>query len=861
MNRITVFWTLILLPVLLWIGKKLGEAVFQESLARVKRRSLDRRSGRKSRALLEDYKRTVGQPFFEAWIGLADARSSLSREVRRHGAQGEAESLKDVAAREAKLVLLGEPGMGKSTALRQLESAAAWRGVPVYVELKRVTAEGLEPLMAARIRQALAPQHRLPHDEAQQLLRDWLAFEDLGFVLLFDGLNEVAPESRSAVQFELQTWIASRHQVVVSCRARDYSEGLKAPSFLLQPLRDYQIERYLGHQFYESHVRWRPQVSQLAGNPFLLALIATVAEASPKKELPENLGKLFEQALPILARLRSNDGVPARVPPDVVFAALAKAAFEMQRAGKLSAPYTEVYGWALPTAGKPLDDVLVQAREWRILGADSLSGDPLEFLHQLIQEYFAAAYLAERLRHGEHPADDVLESPWHETVKMLAGIAGSPQVVLQWLSTRMIATGRAELAELIKSCWETSAAATSAGARAVVTDALKYAMKSGDSETRQSAAFALRGFGAADTADALLEALRDPDWHVRERAGYELRALRDPGTVPALIESLGDPQRNVRLRATEALREMADARAVAPLIAALDDSDESVVQEAVGALGKLGDERAVAPLVARLGESSYSIKSALNTIGGPAVDALTARLHDPDKTVRNAAAEVLGEIRDTRAIEPLRQLMDGEPDEAVRRTAAYALARIGTPMAFEPLRAALGDSSDDVRRIAADGIGSLRDSRALDTLVEVLRDSSPAVRRIAASALGGIGDRRALEPLLGALDDPEQAVVDAAANSLAAFGGAELVDPLIAAFRRSTSVGSALITIGRPAVKPVVRLLHDRNQWTRLVAASILSEIGDRRAARALKWVALRRRGSERNLLRTAADNIRRRIS
>lgn len=853
-------WTLVLLPVLLWIGKKLADTVFEESLSRAKERIRNRRSAQRSRALLQDYTRTLGHPFFEAWVGRTDRRFSLKREVARRGTQGNAESLEDMAAREAKLVILGEAGMGKSTALRQIESAAAWRAVPMYVELKRATpAEGLEPLMAARIRQTLVPQHNVRADEALQLLRDWLASEDLSFVMLFDGLNEVAPESHDAVRRELQPWLDSRHRVVVSCRESAYDDSLKVPAFVLQPLHEYQIERYLGHQLYQDYVRWRPHLSRLARNPFLLALIATVAEANTEKELPENLGKLFGQALPVLMRLRSSDGVPTRVPSDVVFTALGKAAFEMQRTGKLVAPYTEIYAWALPTAGKPLDDVLRQAREWRILGADGLSGDGLEFLHQLIQEYFTATYLAERWRHGEDPDDYVLDSPWHETMKMLAGIASNPDRVIQWLSARMMATGRAELAQLIKTCWETSDAAGSAGARTIVTDALKYAMKNGDSDTRQSAALALRGFDAADTADALLEALRDPDWQVRERAGYELRALRDPGTVPALIQSLGDPQRNVRLRAVEALAEIRDTRAVAPLIALLDDSDEGVVHEATSALGRLADERAVAPLAARLGPSKYSIAYALKEIGAPAVEAMITKLHDPDQNVREAAAGVLREIRDTRAIEPLGQLMAREPAGDVRRTAAYALASIGTPKAFEPLLAALRDPSGEVRRIAVDGICQLRDPRAFDALVEALRDSSPAVRRTAASGLGMLADRRAVESLLPLLDDPDESVLKAAADSLAAFGGAELVDTLVAALRRSSSVSDALTTIGPSAAKPVMRLLRDPSPWTRLVAASILSEIGNRRAAWALEWVALRRGKSERKALRIAADNIRKR--
>jgi HEAT repeat protein len=51
-----------------------------------------------------------------------------------------------------------------------------------------------------------------------------------------------------------------------------------------------------------------------------------------------------------------------------------------------------------------------------------------------------------------------------------------------------------------------------------------------------------------------------------------------------------------------------------------------------------------------------------------------------------------------------------------------------------------------VRQAAAEALGQIGDTSAVEPLIAALRDASLGVRRAAADALGQIGDRRALEP-------------------------------------------------------------------------------------------------------------------
>jgi HEAT repeat protein len=64
---------------------------------------------------------------------------------------------------------------------------------------------------------------------------------------------------------------------------------------------------------------------------------------------------------------------------------------------------------------------------------------------------------------------------------------------------------------------------------------------------------------------------------------------------------------------------------------------------------------------------------------------------------------------------------------------------------------ALGDQDPKVREAAADALGLIRDSRALSPLVNALHDKDPEVAYEAAKALGDIGDAHAIAGLDAAL--------------------------------------------------------------------------------------------------------------
>ena len=58
-----------------------------------------------------------------------------------------------------------------------------------------------------------------------------------------------------------------------------------------------------------------------------------------------------------------------------------------------------------------------------------------------------------------------------------------------------------------------------------------------------------------------------------------------------------------------------------------------------------------------------------------------------------------------------------------------------------------------IRPMAAEALGSIADTRAVEPLIAALKDREEFVADEAATALGKLGDRRAVEPLIAVVKD------------------------------------------------------------------------------------------------------------
>jgi HEAT repeat protein len=214
-----------------------------------------------------------------------------------------------------------------------------------------------------------------------------------------------------------------------------------------------------------------------------------------------------------------------------------------------------------------------------------------------------------------------------------------------------------------------------------------------------------------------------------------------------------------------------------------------------------------------------------------AIEPLIALLHDKDWDIQLAVVGALGQIGDRRAVEPLITALS-DKHEDMRGKAAEALGQIGDKRAVEPLTAALHDEYLRVRYPAVEALGQMGEI-AVDSLIVALNDMNADVREKATEALGQIGDKRAVESLITALHNEEnEDVRRKAAKALGIIGDSRAVESLVVSLHDenipvSLVAVDALGQIGESAVEPLIIALKDEHWDTQAFAADYLGQIGE----------------------------------
>ena len=155
---------------------------------------------------------------------------------------------------KGKLLILGEPGAGKTTTLLELASALVQRAsadatepVPILLNLS-TWKEPQQPIF-----EWLLAELKSKYGLRQELGRQWLEADLL--IPFLDGLDEVATERQELCAKALNAWLEGNLterpvKVTVCCRRREYEEVVRQHLYLqnsvgLQPLQDVQIADYL----------------------------------------------------------------------------------------------------------------------------------------------------------------------------------------------------------------------------------------------------------------------------------------------------------------------------------------------------------------------------------------------------------------------------------------------------------------------------------------------------------------------------------------------------------------------------------------------------------------------------------------
>jgi len=756
-------------------------------------------------------------------------------------------SMADILAEE-RVVILGDPGMGKSTLLRyaayavangdaSLVGEAPLHRVPIVVRIASFARTRQEEPDISLVEYA---RDRLEKDFAPLLTQ---RLDDDRCLLLLDGLDEVTdPHQRGQVVGEIEKLIARypQNKYVVTSRIVGYEQArldAQFGHFTLAPLRPETITKFVT-SWYEAiergagadlkpgeaeaqarelteAIEGHPGIQRLATNPLLLTIIAMVNRRGRK--LPNRRVELYEIACETLIENWPLHRPGVKLDAEQITTILAPIAYhifatqEGQYISKrdlmprLTSAIREesdiTKKEARETTKAWLDTVSSHSGIFLERGYDELGHPVYGFLHLTFLEYLTACHLAVRWVEGELPLEKFCHVPrWAEVVQLMVakiGLSGRPQAtrILQQimeldspyedeLHTDLLLAG-ACLADDLRIKPDLS--------RAVIEGLVGIAADTSIEPLRE-AVFTLFGRMRGTShkrgaAAAVLPFLQDENVSVRYSAARALSpiASSDPQTNSSLRRRLADGESHVRSAAVRALAQIApsDTQTISALLDRIADEAPAARSLAASAL-------------ARIAPSDPQTISALLDL-----------LADEDRWVRYGAINDLTQVApsDPQTISSLRDRL-ADDNWLVRSAAARALAQIA-PSDAQPISSLLDLLAEKHWPARSEAVRALAqvapsDPQTISSLLHLLADEHWRVRSAAARALAQIApsDPQTISSLLHLLADEDSDVRYVAASALAQIAPS---DP--------------------QTISSLLDLLADEDSDVRYAAASALAQI------------------------------------
>ncbi|HEX4278513.1 MAG TPA: HEAT repeat domain-containing protein, partial [Bryobacteraceae bacterium] len=592
--------------------------------------------------------------------------------------------------RHDKLLLLGEGGLGKTMALRCREWDLARRyaggesvSIPVFLRLATYGGETIERLVADRINTTLkgSPYHLAEtDDESERSVRAWLAIERGTIEILLDGLNEVPENLAAKFRSELESFIRYPQSFVLASRDSwldwfsRYNLNPIEPGAVIEIVERRAPD--VGVQL-PSRMDADPGFAALLQNPFFLDVVLRLSAMSSGGNLPENRALLLRRYVASVPKAILGERQPGKAASrsGVVEAFLKALGYGMLRAGLLSASYFDVEShaqtWNLPvTNTMTLDDLLLGSSEFRHLRSAGIDGEPIEFRHQILRDYFAAERIAAEFQKGRD-LDSATESQypdpaWNDPVRMAIGLLGpGSAAVVQWLVARGSAGSSIDLLNLAFDCWRDAEARNDPAVTPLLAAALRaYIQPKG-------------GPDLLEYADSVIE---------------QLGELRDAASVPLIREFMNKVGAGwAHYEGIPALEKIGTREACDALVEYLGSRDENTTKASEAALRHLG-----APAVASLLRShTGSVENILREIAPAAVSELVRALGDSDRAVRRLAVYALGSSRSPEAVQYLIALLGRDDEDGVRKEAAASLGKLGDPNATSVLVSAIENEDEN----------------------------------------------------------------------------------------------------------------------------------------------------------------------
>lgn len=796
-------------------------------------------------------------------------------------AEPEAVELEDIPRRFRRVAMLGEPGSGKSTLLQQMAALELERlshlmdapdadvapVVPLYVSLS----EWKSPSMGAVEFLQLALRELV--GSGSYLVANFDTLLAGGrFLLLLDGLNElprrriqpregrheqpgretvellrgakvgIDPRERSLRDLAQSTGL--RSSFVLGCRSHEYLDSMDWQIIRVLPMSPGQIDRFLVAYVSGPRLEGLRRALQedetlmgIAANPFFLRSIVAIYEPGM---LPKNRGAILDQlSTKLIARELDGAGDNLEAVRGVLLSA-GSVAFRMLSRGEIGsqAAITQ-QGEDRAAITKLLATGLVVQRDSRCY-----------FLHQIVQEYFAARALCDR-RVRRNVASLLTSKRWSEVVVLWSDLSpdrlhrrlvrslGSRN--LPWRRPRALPGTAFGVYQMFTSSILLVAVSLAfidlvfdspdalpflfglISAPFVPAIAVLLVLRIAWTVLRRhnkvvlNAGYVMAATWQPGAIVQLVPAFRvlaplDRDEHARNIAGFgdvavphlrnglsSRRATIRGGCVIALGELLRrDPHRKEVLEILVALVDAQDPALTAPLIKALDGCQDERVPEALMKLFSQAAGPLESPLVL-MATKNWTMRD--------------ASFWDADRTAR---FETLA-----------------GPDQPIGRRVLvlHALGGMAVPRAEEYLASVARDFREPpaIRNGAVAGLGLAQSGEAIAQLVELV-EQEPSLEPVAVAQLQRIRNPAVLPAMTLATSSSASAVREAAAAALGLAGRAEVL-PNLEALSEDVDHGvraaaaRALASVHHAGAVPVLdRLTGDGHPSVRRKALRALSE-------------------------------------
>lgn len=213
----------------------------------------------------------------------------------------------ELLVNEGSMVILSEPGGGKSHLLRMMTRDLLLKvlgdrtgRIPVILQA-RLWERSYKSVVEG-IQKELNPY--CPALSYSQIEDD---LKNLKFVVFVDGLDELTTDAETLYD-QLLSLSRSGAQIIATCRARNYHLELRETfrSFTLDPLTDDQIQEYatevLGETGVHFSYRLGTQLTNLVRNPLFLFMTTQVIRSSSNYQLPANKADLYGIYMKFLLR-------------------------------------------------------------------------------------------------------------------------------------------------------------------------------------------------------------------------------------------------------------------------------------------------------------------------------------------------------------------------------------------------------------------------------------------------------------------------------------------------------------------------------------------------------------------------------